>query len=215
MNDDHKIKTEVLAELAWEPSITADHIGVGVNGGVVTLSGHVDSYWQKAAAERAVGQVKGVRAVAEEILVRLPGDVRLTDEDIAAAALHGLAWSAAIPDNSVKVHVQEGFVTLTGDLPLHYQSDEVARMIGSLAGVTGLANHISVKEHADTTKIEKDIDKALRRAWFSSEHVEVTADEGEVHLTGQVESCQDRNMATLIAWRASGTTSVVNDIRVT
>jgi osmotically-inducible protein OsmY len=157
MTNDHKLKTEVLAELAWEPSISSDHIGVTAEGGVVTLTGHVDSYWQKAAAERAVGRVKGVRAIAEEMEVRLSNEVRHGDEEIAAAALHTLAWSTSIPKDAVKVRVQKGYVTLTGQVDWHYQHDEVGRTIQSLSGVTGLANQITVKQRPDTSKIQGDI----------------------------------------------------------
>lgn len=214
MNNDHKLKSDVLAELAWEPSVSADHIGVTAEGGVVTLSGHVDSYWQKAAAERAASRVKGVRAIAEEIDVRLPSETRHGDAEIAAAALHGLAWSASIPKDAVKVKVQDGFLTLTGEVDWHYQHDEVARTLRSLSGVTGISNQITVKRRPDTSKIQSDIGHALNRSWLSSDHVKVAAKEGEVHLTGSVDSWQDRNVAATTAWRAAGTTSVVNDIRV-
>lgn len=214
MNDDHKLKTAVLAELAFEPSVAADHIGVTAEAGVVTLSGHVESYWQKSAAERAAGRVKGVRAIAEEIEVRLPGGVRHGDDAIAAAALERLFWDVSIPKDAVKVRVQDGFVTLTGQVEWHYQHDEAARAIRSLAGVIGIANQITVKQRPDTSKIQADIGHALHRSWLSNDHVKVTATNGEVHLSGTVESWLDRNMATTTAWRAAGTTSVVNDIRV-
>ena len=214
MNDDHKLKTAVLAELTFEPSVAADHIGVIAEGGVVTLSGHVDSYWQKQAAERAAGRVKGVRAIAEEIEVRLPGTVRLGDDEIAAAALHRLFWDVSIPHDAIKVHVEGGFVTLTGEVEWHYQHDEIARSMRSLSGVTGIANQITVRERPDTSKIEADIGHALHRSWFSDEHVTVSARKGEVHLSGTVDSWRDRNMAATTAWRAAGTTSVVNDIRI-
>ena len=214
MNDDHKLKTEVEAELSWEPSLTADHIGVTAEGGVVTLTGHVTSYWQKMAAERAVGRVKGVRAVAEEIEVRLPSSVRHTDDEIAAAAVHRLSWDASIPKDAVKIKVEKGHVTLTGEVPWHYQHDEAARAIRSLSGVTGVSNQITVKSRPDTSKIQGDIGHALHRYWFSDDHVKVSAKGGEVHLTGSVESWRDRNMASTTAWRAPGTTSVVNELEV-
>lgn len=214
MNDDHKLKTEVTNELAWEPSVTADHIGVTAEGGVVTLTGHVNSYWQKAAAERAVGRVKGVRAIAEEIEVRLSSSVSHTDEDIAKAALHRLSWDSSIPKDAVKIKVQKGFVTLTGEVNWHYQHDEAARSLRSIAGVTGVANQIKVKVRPNTVKIKDDISHALHRSLWEYDHVEVSAKDGEVHLTGNVESWQDRHMAWATAWRAAGTTSVVNDIHV-
>ncbi|KIN71897.1 BON domain-containing protein [Sulfitobacter guttiformis] len=214
MNNDHKLKEAVLAELDWEPSVTADHIGVTAEGGVITLTGHVNSYWQKSAAERAVGRVQGVRAIAEEIEVSLSGSVLHTDEDIAKAALHRLAWDASIPKDVVKIKVEKGFVTLTGEVPWHYQHDEAARTLRTLEGVTGVTNQIKVKHQPDTGRIESEINKALHRSMWAYDHVEVSANEGKVHLTGKVESWQDRRMAWATAWRASGTTSVKNDIRV-
>lgn len=214
MNDDHKLKTDVLAELAWEPSISADHIGVTAEKGVVTLTGHVDSYWQKVAAERAAGRLHGVRAIAEEIEVRFNGGAHHKDDEIAAAALHTMDWHVLIPKGAVKVKVQNGFVTLTGEVKLNYQHDEAAKSIRSLAGVTGVSNQIKVTKQPDTSKIESDISHALHRSWFSDDHVNVSAVNGKVHLTGNVESWQDRRISSDAAWRASGTTSVVNDIHV-
>lgn len=214
MNDDHKIKTEVTAELAFEPSINADHIGVTVDAGVVTLSGHVDSYWQKIAAERAAGRVQGVRAIAEDIEVRLPGHVQHSDDEIAAAAVHRLNWTASIPKDAVKVKVENGFVTLTGTVDWHYQHDEVARSLRALTGVKGLSNQLKVKSQPNTSQIEHDIERALHRAWYSDDHIKVSAKGGEVHLTGKANSWYDRNRAATTAWNAFGTTSVVNDIRI-
>jgi osmotically-inducible protein OsmY len=214
MNTDHKLKTDVTAELAFEPSVNADHIGVTVEDGVVTLSGHVEHYWQKSAAERAAGRVQGVRAIAEEIEVRLPGHIRHGDDEIAAAALHRLAWNSSIPKDAIKVRVEKGFVTLTGSVEWHYQHDEIARSIRTLSGVTGLANQITVTPRPNTSKIEKDIEHALHRSWYPSDHIKVSAKGGEVHLTGNADSWYDRNRAAMTAWNAPGTTSVVNDIRI-
>lgn len=214
MNDDHKLRTDVLAELAWEPSVNEDHIGVAAEKGVVTLSGHVENYWQKAAAERATGRVKGVRAIAEEIEIRVPGSVRHSDDEIAAAALQRMSWNVSIPADAVKVRVQEGFVTLSGEVAWHYQHDEVARSIHSLPGVIGVSNRITVKRRPDTSTIQSDISHALHRSYLSNDHVKVTAEDGEVRLTGSVDSWRDRNLAATTAWNASGTTSVLNEIRV-
>ena len=175
MSDDHTLKTNVLAELNWEPSVNADHIGVTAAGGVITLTGHVDTYWQKSAAERAAARVKGVRAIVEEIEVKLPFDAKHSDADIAAAALHWLAWSVAIPKDAVKIKVEKGFVTATGEVAWHYEQEEVARALRGLAGVTGVSNQVTVKVRPDTAKIEGDIGRALHRSWLSSDHVEVAA----------------------------------------
>ena len=116
MSNDSQLQQDVLAELKWEPSVTSAHIGVTAKNGVVTLSGHVENYMSKYAAERAARRVQGVNGVAEEIEVRLPSDNRKTDDQIAAAVLDRLAWNVMIPRNSVKVKVEKGFVTLTGEV---------------------------------------------------------------------------------------------------
>jgi osmotically-inducible protein OsmY len=118
MKTDHQLKTDVLAELAWEPSISADHIGVTAKNGVVTLSGHVDTYWQKMAAETAAGRVKGVKALAEEIEVRLPLHIKHGDDEIATAALNRMAWDVSVPQDAIRVKVEKGHVTLTGTGPV-------------------------------------------------------------------------------------------------
>lgn len=214
MNADHKLKTAVLDELAWEPSVDADHIGVTAEDGVVTLTGHVTSFWEKTAAEKATRRVKGLRAMAEEIEVRLPSDARYSDSEIAKAAIHRLDWDASIPKNAIKVKVENGFVTLTGEVGQNYQHDEAARSIRSLSGVVAISNQITVKPQLNTSKIKDDIRQALHRTWYAHDHVHVTAKDGIVHLTGNVASWQDRRMAETTAWRASGTTSVVNDIQI-
>jgi osmotically-inducible protein OsmY len=215
MNNDHQLKTDILAELAWEPSISADHIGVTAKEGVVTLSGHVETYWQKQAAERAAGRVKGVKALAEEIEVRLPIHIKRNDEEVASAALSRLAWDSTVATDSVKVKVEKGFVTLTGDVDWHFQQDSAADAIRSLSGVTGVANQIKVKVRPNTSTISNDIMHALHRSWYFDDNVKVTAVGGKVHLTGTVETWGDRQTAASTAWAAPGTTSVVNDIRIT
>ncbi len=215
MNTDHKLKTDVLAELAWEPSVSADHIGVTAKDGVVTLTGHVDSYWQKHAAETAAGRVQGVKALAEEIEIRLPIHFKRSDDEIASAAVSRLSWDISIPKNAVMVKVEKGFVTLTGEVDWHYQLDSAASMIRSLGGVTGVSNQLSIKVRPNTESISDDIMHALHRSWFFDENnIHVTAKGGKIHLTGTVDTWSDRQTAGSTAWAAPGTTSVENDIRV-
>lgn len=213
MNNDHKLKTDVLAELAYEPSISADHIGVTAKDGVVTLTGHVDTYWQKRAAETAAGRVKGVQAIAEEIEVRLPFHIKHGDDEIAAAAINRMAWDVSIPSDAIKVKVEKGFVTLTGTVEQHYQKEAAGWDVQSLLGVTGVANQTVVKPKVDTSTISDDIQHALHRTWFS-DNIKVSATGGKVHLTGKVDTWRDRELAAATAWAAAGTTSVSNDIRI-
>ena len=216
MSDDHKLKQDVLAELAWEPSISADHIGVTAKAGVVTLTGHVENYWQKRAAERAASRVQGVKALAEELEVRLPFSIKRSDEEIASAAISGLSWNVSVPRDAAKVKVEKGFVTLTGQVDWRYQMDAAAHAVRSLSGVTGVANQMTVKPYPSTSNIRENIRHALHRSWFfDDDNVEVSVDGGKVHLTGNVDSWYDRHAAANTAWAAPGTTSVVNDIHVT
>lgn len=214
MNNDHKLKQDILAELAWEPSISADHIGVTAKEGVVTLTGHVESYWQKQAAERAASRVQGVKALAEELEIRLPFNIKRSDEEIAAAAIGRLSWDISVPKDAAKVKVEKGFVTLTGQVDWHYQKDSAADAIRSLSGVTGVANQITTKLRPNTATISDDIMHALHRSWFFDDNIKVSADGGKVHLTGNVDSWSDRQTAASTAWAAPGTTSVVNDIHI-
>lgn len=215
MNNDHKLKTDVLAELAWEPSVTADHIGVTAKDGVVTLTGHVNTFWQKHAAEKAAGRVQGVKALAEEIEIRLPLHFKRADDEIAAAALSRLSWESSIPKDAVKVKVEKGYVTLTGQVDWYYQIDSVAMMIRSLSGVTGVSNQLSIKVRPNTATISDDITHALHRSWlFDENNIQVTAEGGKVRLTGTVDSWSDLRKAASTAWAAPGTTSVQNDLRV-
>jgi len=213
MSNDSQLKQSVLDELAWEPSVKAEHIGVTAKDGVVTLMGHVGSYWEKAAAEKAVRRVKDVKAVAEEIEVRLPFSIKRKDDDIAAAALSRLQWDVSVPD-SVKVTVENGWVTLDGAVDWHYQTESAADAVRGLFGVTGVSNQLTVKARPDTANISNDIMHALHRSWFNPKNIKVTAHDGMVKLTGTVDSWSDRDLAATTAWAAPGATSVENDIRV-
>lgn len=214
MNNDHQLKTDVLAELAYEPSISADHIEVTAKNGVVTLSGHFDTYWQKMAAETAAGRVKGVKALAEEIDVRLPLHIKHGDDEIATAALNRMAWDVSVPQDAVKVKVEKGHVTLTNTVNQYYQKDAAAWDIRPLTGVTGVTNQITVKPQPNSLTISDDIRHALHRSRMFDENIKVSATGGKVHLTGNVESWHDRELAAATAWATAGTTSVSNDIPV-
>lgn len=216
MKTDHRLKKDVTEELSWEPSIQADHIGVAAETGIVTLTGHVPNFWQKAAAERAVSRVKGVRAIVEDLDVRLSGDIPYHDDEIAAAILHRLAWHPSIPTDAVIVKVEDGIVTLTGEVDWSYQHDLIKSATRTIAGVVAVFNNVSVKARRkpDAGKIQKDIKRALNRYWLSGDDFHVTTTGGDVRLTGNVASYRDRDLAGRTAWRAQGTTSVVNDLHI-
>ncbi|WP_207388236.1 BON domain-containing protein [Lichenihabitans psoromatis] len=212
---DTQLRNSVQAELSWEPSIVAAHIGVAANEGVVTLSGHVATYAEKHAAEMAAGRVKGVKAVAEELEVRLPFDTQRTDEEIATSAIDRLSWDVAVPSDSVKVRVEKGWVTLTGQVEWFYQKEAAKQDLRRLFGVVGVSDQITIKPRVDVGNISDDITHALHRSWFfDRNNVAVTATGGNVMLTGTVASFEDKQVAARTAWGAAGVTSVVNDIAV-
>jgi len=214
MSDDKHLKQAVLDELKWEPSVNAAHIGVTTKDGVVTLMGSVETYAEKHAAETATLRVKDVKAVAEEIEVKLPFGVKHGDTEIAAAAVDRLAWNVSVPKDAVKVTVSKGWVTLTGDVHWHYQHDAAADAVRTLWGVTGVSNQIAIKPMANAGNIKSDIMVALHRSWFAPDNIHVATDDGKVTLTGSVEFWDERALAGTTAWAAPGVTSVTNDIRV-
>ncbi len=214
MSNDSHLKQAVLDELKWEPSVNAAHIGVTAKDGVVTLTGHVENYSEKSAAEQAARRVKDVKAIAEEIDVKLPFDVKHGDEDIAAATIDRLAWDSAVPKDAITAKVEKGWVTLMGEVDWHYQQTAAADDVRRLWGVTGVSNQITIKARPNTAKIKDDIMLALDRSWFDPGTINVTAQGGRVTLTGKVDSWYERDEANSTAWAAPGTTSVNNEITV-
>lgn len=214
MSNDSQLQKAVLAELNWEPSIKAAHIGVAANDGVVTLSGHVDTYMEKSVAEKAARRVKGVKAVAEELQVKLAFDVKKTDEEIAAAALNRLEWDVEVPDDIVRIKVENGWVTLTGEVEWHYQMESAERDVRALHGVVGVSNQISLKPKVNAKDISDSIRHALHRSWFDPTTINVSAAGGNIHLTGTAPSWFDRQLAGSTAWAAPGATGVQNDITI-
>lgn len=194
--------------------MNAAHIGVTTKDGVVTLMGSVETYAEKHAAETATLRVKDVKAVAEEIEVKMPFSVKHGDAEIAAAAADRLAWNVSVPRDAIKVAVTKGGVTLTGDVNWHYQHDAAAEAVRTLWGVTGVSNQIAIKPMANAGDIKSDIMVALNRSWFTPENIDVVTNGGKVTLTGTVEYWDERALAGTTAWAAPGVTLVTNDIRV-
>jgi hypothetical protein len=166
MSQDTHLQLEVIAELDWEPSITSAHIGVAANAGVITLTGQVESYAEKHAAEVAARRVKGVVGVAQEIKVQVPFERERGDDQIAEAVLDRLAWDVSVPSDSVQVLVEQGWVTLTGAVEKHYQRKAAEQNVRRLQGVAGVSNQISIKPGVNTANISNDITCALHRSWF-------------------------------------------------
>lgn len=218
MNTDLALKSRVQAELEWEPMVDPAHIAVTVRDGLVTVSGHVESYWQKRAAERAVARVKGVRAIAEEITVRLPVEVNRSDEEIAGAAVNRLAWDGAVPLDAVKVLVADGHVTLSGNVAQAYQRVAAETAVHPLWGVVSVSNEITVMgpsaKPANPDQISDNIRRALNRGWFAADTVHVSTQGGIVTLSGSATTYRDRDLAIATAWAAPGTKAVENHIRI-
>jgi osmotically-inducible protein OsmY len=215
MSKDSKLQKAVLAELTWEPRITAAHIGVTADDGVVTLSGHVASFVERHAAEAAARRVNGVKAVVEGIEVRLAFDGERGDDDLAAAAIERLAWDASVPADAVKVSVEKGWVTLTGAVEWFFQKESAEVAVRSLRGVVGLTNQIALHARANAQTLSDDILHALGRSWFfDPQTIDVTDRNGRVRLSGTAPSPHARQVAAETAWASPGTLEVQNDIRV-
>lgn len=214
MSQDSELQKAVLAELGWEPSVTAAHIGVAASAGVVTLTGHVTTYAEKHAAETAATRVKGVKAIAEELEVRLASNMSRSDDAIASAAVDRLAWDVSVPYDSIKVKVEKGWVTLSGQVEWWYQKDAAEQDVRRLLGVLGVSNHITIKPKVNALNLSNDIEHALHRSWFDPKTVHVSAENGTVRLTGTVSSMHDREIAGITAWSAPGATYVENDLAV-
>ena len=208
--DNKLVRQDVLDQLEFEPSIDAANIGVAVEDGVVTLTGHVWSYAQKLAAERATRQVKGVRAIAQEIEVRYPTDKKTADDEIAKRALNVLKWHAMIPQDAVKVTVQKGWVTLTGEVNWQYQRKAAEDAIWKLSGVTGVTDSISLKPTVSVSDIKKKIEDALtRHAQIEAQAVRVHVRDGnKVSLEGMVDNWDEREAIENAAWSVAGVQSV-------
>jgi len=208
------LQQAVLAELSWEPSITAGHIGVTANKGVVTLTGHVENFAEKRYAEAAAGRVKGVKAVAEEIVVKLPFAMKRTDDQIAEAILDRFAWDVSVPKDKIKVKVEGGWVTLSGDVDWHFQADAAEDACHRLYGVVSVLNRIEIKPQAQPLEIQEKIKAALHRSWYEPLKITVTADGGKVRLTGTVRNWHEREQAETAAWGAPGVTQVDDGITI-
>ena len=215
MNSDRQLQLDVLDELRWEPGVKATDIGVTVKDGVVTLEGTVDSYAEKWAAEEAVKRLPGVKAVAMDIEVKIPGSNERTDTDIAQAAETALKWDVAVPHKQIKLSVERGFVTLEGEVDWKFQKSAADRAVRHLKGVTGLSNFITIKPKVAPENVREKIEAALKRnAILDAEQIIVQADGGKVTLSGTVHSWAELDAAVDAAWAAPGVSEVKNQLTV-
>lgn len=215
MKTDQQLKQDVIDELDWEPAVDASQIGVEVKDGIVTLAGRVDSFTEKWQAERATQRVSGVKGLAVAMDVNLPGMSNRTDADIARSVENTLLWLSYLPANAVKVMVENGWVTLSGEVEWNYQRLEAANVVRDLMGVRGLTENIGIKPRAARSSIKTEIEAALRRRVDANlQDIMVAVNNGDVTLSGRVQSIWDRERAREVAWSSQGVKHVNDDLRI-
>jgi osmotically-inducible protein OsmY len=215
MKSDADLKRDVTAELAWDPAVKATAIGVAVRNGVVTLTGHLETFAEKHAAARAVRRVADVKAIALELDVKLAADHERSDTDIAAAAENALKWNTLVPADAINLTVDHGWVTLRGEVEWDFQRRSAEKAVRPLMGVVGLANDITLRARPQAANLSRKIEEALtRQAIREAQRIKVSVDGTTVKLAGTVHSWQERDAAQGVAWAAPGVRAVVNELVV-
>lgn len=215
MISDTQVRDSVEAELDWDARVDSRQIGVAVKDGIVTLTGHVGSYAQRRVAEQAAQSVAGVKAVANDIAIDLPFDGKRTDAEIAQAAIDALAMNVSVPQNTVKVAVHDGWITLEGQVSSWYQKSVAEDALIHMRGVTGISNQMTVRPQPSVRDVERKITAALhRRAQLDANAIRVSAKDGIVTLEGEVDSWSERSEAEFAAWQAPGVAKVIDNLYV-
>ena len=216
MKTDKEVQRDILDELAWEPRVDAADIGVSVEDGVVILNGRAKSLIEKWVAERVAQRVEGVRAVTDQLVVKLPGDSQYGDADIAHAAANALDWNVSVPRSRIKLVVEHGWIALKGNVDYQYQKEAAEDAIRGLRGVKGVRNTIIVTPPSISPgNIKQKIEKALERAaQVDAQKITVETEGGKVILHGDVRTWAEREEAERAAWAAPGVFAIENDIRI-
>jgi len=215
MKTDVQIREDVLDELMWEPMLKPSEIGVAVKDGIVTLSGYVNDYSKKLAAEKAVKRVKGVKAVAEDIQVRLPFEMQKDDEEIAVEVVNALKWNTNIPDEKISIKVDNGWVTMEGELEWQYQRDAALSAVRDLIGINGVINLLKLKPVLNASIIKSNIRKALERnADLEADKITIDASDSTVTINGKVHSWSEKSEAERAIWATPGVAKVINHLEI-
>lgn len=215
MKTDSEIKQDVLDELAWQPNIDETEIGVIVEDGVVTLSGVINKYSKKIAAEKAVKGVLGVKAIAGDIEVKYGNDFKKTDKEIAKAVVDALEWNSSVPEEDLTVKVEDGWVYLSGEVKWGYQKNAAKRTVENLLGVRSVFNNISIKQEVKPYEVKERIRNAFERsAEIDANKITVVTDGHKVTLRGIVHSIKEKEEAEKAAFRAPGVSQVKNELKV-
>lgn len=215
MKTDAEIQKDVMAELSWTPLLNASEIGVAVKDGIVTLSGTVNTFAKKIAAEDAAQRVSGVKAVAEDLVVKLFSFGKKTDTEIAEAVLNALKWNSSLDENKIKIKVEDAWVTLEGEAEWEFQRNVARKAVENLNGVVGISNNIKLKHPVTAFDVRNKISAALHRsATVDAEKIKLQVDGRKVILTGTVRSYAEKRDAANAAWAAPGVDRVENNIEI-